>query len=203
MGSDIEDALQTMFTDIPKQQDPVETMEDSQCETVCDEDMTEEEYDLNATEHDDAEEDDDENIGDDSSTCTARNSDDTDDETAQSYPALEIQDLNAQFPEISEHFQILSKIGEGKNFHLQPPNLRLGTFSSVYKAVDLKYDLYANTWDPSWKQARKWSSPPIKRRGFEIKRPAKYVALKRIYVTSSPTRILNELALLHHLKYDH
>jgi cell division control protein 7 len=48
---------------------------------------------------------------------------------------------------------------------------------------------------------RKWSSPPIKRRaGAELKVAVKYVALKRIYVTSSPARILNELALLHHLK---
>ena len=121
MGSDIEDALQIMFRDISKQQAPVEVMEDSQCETVCDGDMTEEEYDLNATECDDAEEED-ENATDDSSTCTARNSDDTDDETSQSYPILEIQDLNVQFPEISEHFQILSKIGEGKNSHFPHPS---------------------------------------------------------------------------------
>ena len=78
----------------------------------------------------------------------------------------------------------------------------LGTFSTVYKAVDLNYHLYDNSWDVNWKQFQKWASPPIKRRReSEIRRSAKYVALKRIYVTSSPTRILNELALLHHLKY--
>lgn len=72
----------------------------------------------------------------------------------------------------------------------------------MYKAVDLKYHLYVNSWDSSWNQARKWSSPPIKsKQGFEPKGPLKYVALKRIYVTSSPVRILNELALLHHLKF--
>lgn len=72
----------------------------------------------------------------------------------------------------------------------------------MYKAVDLNYHLHVNAWDSSWNQARKWSSPPIKsKRGLDSKRPVKYVALKRIYVTSSPVRILNELALLHHLKF--
>jgi hypothetical protein len=99
------------------------------------------------------------------------------------------------FPRFLNIFKFLVKLARAR-ISIFRPDLRLGTFSSVYKAVDLKYDLYANAWDPNWKQARKWSSPPIKRRGLEIKRPAKYVALKRIYVTSSPARILNELALL-------
>lgn len=61
--------------------------------------------------------------------------------------------------------------------------------------------MYDNSWDANWVQTQKYSSPPIKRRKeSEAKRPLKYVALKRIYVTSSPSRILNELQLLHHLK---
>jgi cell division control protein 7 len=77
-----------------------------------------------------------------------------------------------------------------------------GTFSTVYKAIDVNYDLYENNWDASWKDTRKWASPPIKKKkeGGEAKTSVKVVALKRIYVTSSPTRILNELELLHHLR---
>jgi cell division control protein 7 len=72
----------------------------------------------------------------------------------------------------------------------------------VYKAIDINYDLYKKNWDASWKDTCKWASQPIKKKkeGGEAKRPVKVVALKRIYVTSSPTRILNELELLHHLR---
>jgi len=76
-----------------------------------------------------------------------------------------------------------------------------GTFSTVYKAIDINYHLYENDWDASWKDCRKWAFPPIKKAEIrETKRPEKFVALKRIYVTSSPTRILNELELLHCLR---
>jgi cell division control protein 7 len=80
-------------------------------------------------------------------------------------------------------------------------DLNAGTFSSVYKAIDLNYESYENDWDPNWKCQRKWSSPPIKiRQGMPVSLPKRYVALKRIYVTSSPVRILNELELLHQLR---
>jgi hypothetical protein len=123
MGSDIEDGLPNMFTHSLGDQDTVDKLEDSQCETVCDEDMTEEDYDLNGDVddiEDEIEENEEENLTDGSSTCSARNSEDTDDETFQSYPSEEIQLLNTQFPEISEHFQILSKIGEGKAYSIYP-----------------------------------------------------------------------------------
>jgi hypothetical protein len=123
MGSDIEDGLPNMFTQVSGDQGTVDKLEDSQCETVCDEDMTEEDYDLNGDVgemEDEDEEDEEENLTDRSSTCSARNSEDTDDETSQSYPSEEIQLLNAQFPEISEHFQILSKIGEGNAYSIYP-----------------------------------------------------------------------------------
>ena len=83
-------------------------------------------------------------------------------------------------------------------------NVPIGTFSSVYKAIDLKYDIYQNPWDANWTQTRKWSSPPVKGRPNpnDSKPIKKYVALKKIYVTSSPIRILNELELLHQLKYN-
>ena len=73
----------------------------------------------------------------------------------------------------------------------------------MYKATDLNYHLYENNWDTGWKEARKWSSPPINARGrVQISPSKKYVALKRIYVTSSPIRILNELELLHKLRQE-
>lgn len=82
-----------------------------------------------------------------------------------------------------------------------------GTFSTVYKAEDLLYDYYQNDWDTFQKES--WPSPPPKRRRLgdgsertlpsERKKP-RYVALKKIYVTSSPIRIQNELELLHDLR---
>jgi cell division control protein 7 len=62
-----------------------------------------------------------------------------------------------------------------------------GTFSSVYKAEDLLYDKYDNSWDFEDGPQQAGARPP------------KYVAIKKIYVTSSPARIQNELELLHDL----
>ena len=81
----------------------------------------------------------------------------------------------------------------------------IGTFSSVYKAEDLQleYDDYDNSWDIDYKYEARWAAPQSKKRrtghgnhDIEPVRP-KYVAIKKIYVTSSPTRIQNELELLH------
>lgn len=61
----------------------------------------------------------------------------------------------------------------------------IGTFSSVYKAIDLHHNSYDNSdWDRDDIHHRK----------------KVYVALKRIYVTSSPQRILNELELMEDLR---
>lgn len=58
-----------------------------------------------------------------------------------------------------------------------------GTFSSVYKALDLFHDEFDNSqWRPTLRKGKV------------------YVAIKRIYVTSSPSRIQNELELLHDLR---
>ena len=77
----------------------------------------------------------------------------------------------------------------------------------MYKAEDLLYDHYNNDWDLEAKEnSSTWKSPPVKRSKGELdengesKRKPKYVAIKKIYVTSSPTRILNELELLHDLE---
>ncbi len=73
----------------------------------------------------------------------------------------------------------------------------------MYKAEDLLYDAYYNDWDIEEKEKpSKWESPPVKGRKVDItalRRP-KYVAIKKIYVTSSPSRILNELELLNDLR---
>lgn len=91
---------------------------------------------------------------------------------------------------------------------------RLGTFSTVYKAEDLLYDHYENDWDLEEKENTRWASPPLKKVQtnsslHEIddyrqqRRKPKYVAIKKIYVTSSPSRILNELDLLNDLRGCH
>jgi cell division control protein 7 len=61
-----------------------------------------------------------------------------------------------------------------------------GTFSSVYKAIDLKHHLYNNSL---------WCEDHVSKACDGL------IALKRIYVTSSPDRILNEIGILHLLKY--
>jgi cell division control protein 7 len=87
-----------------------------------------------------------------------------------------------------------------------------GTFSTVYNAEDLQYDYYDNSWDIEERERPKWASPPLKKRSrsqrsrdsidhdSQRRRP-KYVAIKKIYVTSSPYRILNELELLNDLRH--
>jgi cell division control protein 7 len=74
------------------------------------------------------------------------------------------------------------------------------------------YEAYENDWDIEEEENSKWTSPPLKKRrmggmvlgdmdeyAHQRRRP-KYVAIKKIYVTSSPMRILNELELLADLK---
>lgn len=94
----------------------------------------------------------------------------------------------------------------------RPAKQPTGTFSTVFKAEDLDYGRYDNSWDLE-DDASKWTPPPLKRQQQQQnhqrrqasspprrpKRP-RYVAIKKIYVTSSPARILNELELLHDLR---
>lgn len=89
---------------------------------------------------------------------------------------------------------------------------RLGTFSTVYKAEDLQYDFFQNDWDKKTQGASEWSSSPAKSLkrlsqplnadvdGQPCSRRHHFVAIKKIYVTSSPLRIANELELLHDLR---
>ncbi|THC95455.1 hypothetical protein EYZ11_005049 [Aspergillus tanneri] len=108
----------------------------------------------------------------------------------------DMKKLEDTFPGITDRFRLVNRIGEG-------------TFSTVYKAEDLLYDHYRNDWDMFQdNQNDIWTSPPSKRRRMENesgrslsikRRNPRYVALKKIYVTSSPLRIQNELELLHDL----
>ncbi|KAJ3160213.1 hypothetical protein HDU86_001049 [Geranomyces michiganensis] len=85
----------------------------------------------------------------------------------------DIEDFYESFPGLSTKYRIKSKIGEG-------------TFSSVYQAVDLEHELYQNdSWEPQINGQK--STAPC-------------VALKRIYVTSTPQRIYNEIRILHDLR---
>ncbi|EFQ27248.1 uncharacterized protein GLRG_01743 [Colletotrichum graminicola M1.001] len=124
-------------------------------------------------------------------------SDDTsdDDDVVDSGVQRDMDRLQDTFPGFRQKYRLIKRIGEG-------------TFSTVYKAEDLQYDRYDNDWDLEEKDnpAPKWTPPPLKRHGShtstsrEPRRRARYVAIKKIYVTSSPTRILNELELLHDLR---
>ncbi|KZF21812.1 kinase-like protein [Xylona heveae TC161] len=111
----------------------------------------------------------------------------------------DMEKFEETFKGITKRFRLINRIGEG-------------TFSTVYKAEDLLYDHYVNEWDLEEKEDQKWFSPPVKRRrtddaGYSVanerarrRRGPRYVAIKKIYVTSSPMRIQNELELLHDLR---
>lgn len=94
---------------------------------------------------------------------------------------LEIADLEEAVPDITQDYKLIDRLGTG-------------TFSSVYKAVDLGYH---EKWDnavwhglhPAGSSAHYQSvpRPPCSK---------VFVAVKRIYVTSNPERIRNEISIL-------
>lgn len=94
---------------------------------------------------------------------------------------LEIADLEEAVPAITQDYKLIDRLGTG-------------TFSSVYKAVDLGYhEKWDNTvWHglhPVTSSAHYQSVPrPL---GTKV-----FVAIKRIYVTSNPERIRNEISIL-------
>ena len=79
----------------------------------------------------------------------------------------------AAFKRFSQDYTLISKIGEG-------------TFSTVYKAEDKYQFLHDNQW--------------LLSRGGNTE-ASYYVAIKKIYVTSSPARILNEIDILRSLAH--
>lgn len=106
---------------------------------------------------------------------------------------LELQNFELSCKGLSDHYRLLDKVGEG-------------TFSSVYLAEDIHYDL-KREFAARKKQNQSsshWKSPPLnskkrirllERSNTDIHR-GPLVAIKRIYVTSSPKRILNEIKIL-------
>jgi cell division control protein 7 len=136
----------------------------------------------------------------------------------------EISHLNAAIPFLAENYQVIDRLGTG-------------TFSSVYKAIDLRYDEWDNKpWKgnhPPESSAYYQSAGPAYRgrggrgpgigkdkgKGKDKARENEtgqnfnamtvdsaensgaleskvYVAIKRIYTTSGPERIRNELAIM-------
>ncbi|KAF6808963.1 cell cycle protein [Colletotrichum sojae] len=123
---------------------------------------------------------------------TVEDSDESSDEDdmVDSSVQRDMERLQDSFPGFRDKYRLIKRIGEG-------------TFSTVYKAEDRYYDIYDNDWDIEKNDNSQWMTPPLKRKGSdsrEARRRTKYVAIKKIYVTSSPTRILNELELLHDLR---
>lgn len=95
----------------------------------------------------------------------------------------EMHKLEECFPILSERYRLIDKIGEG-------------TFSTVYKAAAVDGTILLDS--------QMWKSPPLHRSNSSqkektVKKKNPLVALKQIYVTSSPNRIHNELNLLYML----
>ncbi|KAI5963788.1 CDC7 [Candida pseudojiufengensis] len=91
----------------------------------------------------------------------------------------DMQKLEQNFPVLASEYRLIDKIGEG-------------TFSTVYKAEALNNEI--NSKYAMWN-----SLPQFVRHDRTSKKSKKnaIVALKQIYVTSSPNRIFNELNLLY------
>ena len=93
----------------------------------------------------------------------------------------EIADLEEAVPSLTSDYKIIDRLGTG-------------TFSSVYKALDLHYH---TKWDNT-----PWHGhhPPTSSAYYQTVRKSEgrkvYVAVKRIYVTSNPERIRNEIAIM-------
>ncbi|KAI1435817.1 kinase-like protein [Xylaria sp. CBS 124048] len=113
-----------------------------------------------------------------------------DDESIDVSVQHDMDKLQNIFPRFRGHYRLIKRIGEG-------------TFSTVYKAEDIRYDQYLNNWDLDANDDQ-WVPPPLKSSHTNptsrANRKPKFVAIKKIYVTSSPARILNELEILHDLR---
>ncbi|KAF2157815.1 kinase-like protein [Myriangium duriaei CBS 260.36] len=114
------------------------------------------------------------------SGCT--HSDDSDNEV-EAAVAEDIRQFERTFHDINKRYRLINRIGEG-------------TFSTVYKAEDLQYNRYQNEWDLDEKE----NTAPAGTSKRSRESRSRFVAIKKIYVTSSPIRIFNELELLHDLR---
>ncbi|KAH8096632.1 kinase-like protein [Cristinia sonorae] len=95
--------------------------------------------------------------------------------------AEEIADLEAAVPQLVQDYKIVDRLGTG-------------TFSSVYKAIDLHYH---TKWDNSvWHGVHPPSSSAYYQSAPRPSDTKVFVAIKRIYVTSGPERIRNEITIM-------
>ncbi|KAG6876157.1 hypothetical protein C0992_000649 [Termitomyces sp. T32_za158] len=93
----------------------------------------------------------------------------------------EIADLENRMPQLGNDYKIVDRLGTG-------------TFSSVYKALDLGYH---SKWDNDpWHGHHPSSSSAYYQSAPKNKNSKVFVAIKRIYVTSSPERIRNEISIM-------
>src|SRR5260221_243719 len=94
---------------------------------------------------------------------------------------LEIADLEEAVPAITQDYKLVDRLGTG-------------TFSSVYKAVDLGYH---EKWDNAvWHGLHPVTSSAHYQSVPRLPDTKVFVAIKRIYVTSNPERIRNEISIL-------
>jgi cell division control protein 7 len=93
----------------------------------------------------------------------------------------EINDLMESVPRLQGDYKVVDRLGTG-------------TFSSVYKALDLHYH---TKWDNSpWHGHHPPSSSAHYQSAHRPPGSKVFVAIKRIYVTSSPERIRNEISIM-------
>lgn len=93
----------------------------------------------------------------------------------------EIADVEETVPQLTPDYKIIDRLGTG-------------TFSSVYKAIDKAYH---TKWDNApWHGHHPTSSSAHYQTVARPSGSKVYVAVKRIYVTSSPERIRNEIAIM-------
>ncbi|KAG8735217.1 hypothetical protein FRC10_010876 [Ceratobasidium sp. 414] len=115
------------------------------------------------------------------------------DDMEQSYINNEIRMLKQRVRGLEGQYHLVDRLGEG-------------TFSSVYKAIDLHFTSYDNQ---EWNTSDGYADYPLlsTSKGLSSKTTSEYtpafcqknkyfVAIKRIYVTSSPQRIANEIELM-------
>lgn len=107
----------------------------------------------------------------------------------------EMADLEQAVPSLAENYRLVDRLGSG-------------TFSSVYKALDLNYAKYDNSvWQfapttqpgtaPFYIESGGSGKVYIESEDSRRRSSGKvYVAVKRIYVTSGPERVRNELAIM-------
>ncbi|KAI9758271.1 MAG: Condensin complex subunit [Chaenotheca gracillima] len=159
-------------------------------------------FNIHEDHHEDSDLMEEDSEGDERIMASTNTSADSDESEVEESVARDLANFQETFKGITKRFRLINRIGEG-------------TFSTVYKAEDLLYDAYHNDWDFEEKEDSKQTVHPSKRRRTDrtqldgsatadelrLRRRPKYVAIKKIYVTSSPSRIQNELELLHDLRF--